>query len=616
VNPIPNVSFNSIPASMCDNDSIIGLQGNPVGGNFTGPAVNLNKFNPANANFGLNHLIYAPIVDAGADTTIYTGDQANLSSVVSGGSGVYAYSWNPDSLVSNSTSALTSTTNLVNSTDFTLNVTDLSYGCQSYDEVTVIVSGGPLSLNVSSSASVICAGDSITLNATPTGGSGNYSYSWTSNPPGFTSNIQNPTIQPNINRTYICSVNDSINSVSKNITVSVNPVPSISMNMPDTLFCSNENPVQISVSPSGGVFTGGGITGSIFDPSSAPIGSSNINYTYTTSQGCTTEANQLVFIKKAPTAFAGSDTTLNCANNGVQLGQQSEPHVLYIWSPAYKLDKPFSSNPMAFPKMSVNYKLKAIDTLNMCSNYDNVLINVIGGPNLQISNDTIICFGDSIKLYSSGGDSYQWSNGKTDSIIEVSPNSDTEYSLIISKNGCDAADTVFVQVSKPDPHLIRDTILCLGDSILLDAGIWNSYLWSTGEVTQTVTIDSSGLGQGTKNIWVMVQNNLGCIGRDTISITFENCIGFDDFSINNLVIKVYPNPSTSVLNVNYNKSHSENIEIIIYNSLGQLVNSKSITNKSASGIIKLDIKNLISGVYYLQFSSNDYYKTVKFIKSK
>ena len=46
---------------------------------------------------------------------------------------------------------------------------------------------------------VICAGDTATLFANASGGSGNYTYSWTCFPPGDTiwsSNIENPVVFP------------------------------------------------------------------------------------------------------------------------------------------------------------------------------------------------------------------------------------------------------------------------------------------------------------------------------------------------------------------------------------------------------------------------------------
>ena len=54
---------------------------------------------------------------------------------------------------------------------------------------------------------------------------GTYTYSWTSNPPGFTSNIKNPFASPIITTTYIATVYDGNSSITDSITVTVHDKP-------------------------------------------------------------------------------------------------------------------------------------------------------------------------------------------------------------------------------------------------------------------------------------------------------------------------------------------------------------------------------------------------------
>jgi hypothetical protein len=82
-----------------------------------------------------------------------------------------------------------------------------------------------LSMSIVAGPDTICQGDSTHLNALPTGGSGTYTYSWTSNPTGFTSNIANPVVAPSITTTYIIAVNDGTSTVTDSITVKVNTHP-------------------------------------------------------------------------------------------------------------------------------------------------------------------------------------------------------------------------------------------------------------------------------------------------------------------------------------------------------------------------------------------------------
>jgi hypothetical protein len=75
---------------------------------------------------------------------------------------------------------------------------------------TRIASFSFLQVHATATPSTICVGDSTQLGATALGGSGTYTYSWTSLPAGFTSNLQNPFASPAVNTKYICEDRKSV----------------------------------------------------------------------------------------------------------------------------------------------------------------------------------------------------------------------------------------------------------------------------------------------------------------------------------------------------------------------------------------------------------------------
>lgn len=83
-------------------------------------------------------------------------------------------------------------------------------------------------LNVDATATppTLCIGGSTLLNAAVSGGSGTYTYSWTSLPAGFTSNLQSVTVTPTISTRYIATINDGTQSKTDTVDVTViqNPV--------------------------------------------------------------------------------------------------------------------------------------------------------------------------------------------------------------------------------------------------------------------------------------------------------------------------------------------------------------------------------------------------------
>jgi hypothetical protein len=93
-----------------------------------------------------------------------------------------------------------------------------------------------LSLMASATPSTICVGETTQLDQNATGGSGTYSYSWTSDPAGFNSSIKNPVATPNVTTRYIAHVDDGTLTKTDTITVTVNQ-PATANAGEDKIFC-------------------------------------------------------------------------------------------------------------------------------------------------------------------------------------------------------------------------------------------------------------------------------------------------------------------------------------------------------------------------------------------
>jgi hypothetical protein len=90
----------------------------------------------------------------------------------------------------------------------------------------IVIALQPLAVTVTATPSSLCSGSSTQLQATATGGTTPYTYTWTSNPAGFTSNIPNPTASPTVSTWYICTVHDNTSSLTKDsVFVNVTAVP-------------------------------------------------------------------------------------------------------------------------------------------------------------------------------------------------------------------------------------------------------------------------------------------------------------------------------------------------------------------------------------------------------
>lgn len=83
------------------------------------------------------------------------------------------------------------------------------------------------------------------------------------------------------------SANNSCgSSTSQTLGVTVNPLPIVSFNFVQNPVCQNALPVTLSGLPASGNFSGSGVTGSAFNPSTLSAGDYVITYAYTDGNGC------------------------------------------------------------------------------------------------------------------------------------------------------------------------------------------------------------------------------------------------------------------------------------------------------------------------------------------
>lgn len=187
-----------------------------------------------------------PIANAGPDQVINEGTTAQLNGSATGGSGVYTYSWEPAGLVSNPAIPNPVTAILTEPTIFTLMISDVN-GCVGQpDFVLINPAGDGLSVFAFANPGAICLGGSTTISAQATGGGGNYSYTWTSVPPGFTSDQSVILVSPVMNTRYNVTVYDGFTSVNDFTTVTVNPLPVINL-IPDNAILYGQDTIVVCV---------------------------------------------------------------------------------------------------------------------------------------------------------------------------------------------------------------------------------------------------------------------------------------------------------------------------------------------------------------------------------
>ena len=209
--------------------------------------------------------------------TICAGDVANLTA-----NGGNTYTW---STGATATGAGTATASPANTANYT--VTATSGSCSSTAVSTVTVNQLPTVTASATTLGPVCAGTLDTL----TGG-GATSYTWDN---GVSDGVGFPTTATT---TYIVTGTDSNSCVNTaSVTVAVNPIPSVSLASfsPDTV-CAQSGTITLpSGTPSGGVYSGNGVSGNTFTPSLSLAGIDTVTYSVT-SLGCTGSASQSITV--------------------------------------------------------------------------------------------------------------------------------------------------------------------------------------------------------------------------------------------------------------------------------------------------------------------------------
>ena len=315
-----------------------------------------------------------PVANAGGNATVCLGDFVTIggSPTASMGTAPYSYSWSPSNGLSSTTAANPQASPNFTTT-YTVTVTDAN-GCMATSSVTVNTRQSPIA-NAGVDKSV-CIGESVMIGGTPAGvgGTGALSYSWSPSAGLSGVNIPNPTAFPNTTRTYVLTVSDANGCVDRDtVTVTVNPLPNVSIIGLDTTYCTNDGVVAITGNPAGGLFSGPGIVGSTFDPAIAGEGWHIIGYTYTDPNGCTNEFKHLVRVYSIGDFSAGPDL-MTCFGQPVTL-EATGPDGVYRWEPAGLVSDPNIKNPTATVSETTTFTL-TISTAEGCEGTDEVVVEI------------------------------------------------------------------------------------------------------------------------------------------------------------------------------------------------------------------------------------------------
>lgn len=259
------------------------------------------------------------------------GEQVTLTATPSGGAAPYTYLWSPGG---ETTQSITVTPNAT--TTYSVTVTDDCLNESATDNLDIVVPIlPPLVLNETPDITEICPYLPATLEANPSGGSGNYTYQWSTaaNPNLGTGPTLN--IQPATSTTYTITVADNCgNSATGTIVYTITSPPLVVSMSPNDEICPG-GVAEITVTATGGFGSyfyfwphSGETTSSVFvSPSETTT------YTVIVSDECQTfvvqGSTEIAVIRPIANFTITSETVFN--NLPIQFQNLSVNGVTYLW---------------------------------------------------------------------------------------------------------------------------------------------------------------------------------------------------------------------------------------------------------------------------------------------
>jgi predicted transcriptional regulator len=418
-----------------------------------------------------------PVANAGTDEQICDGETISLTA-----SGGNSFLW--------STGATSASINVSPNNTTTYSVSVTQNGCTDVDDVLVTVNPSPTA-NAGNDVSIL-EGESTTLTA-----SGGDTYLWSTGE--TTASI---TVSPNATTTYTATtfINSCEDSDDVIVTVNTQVVANAG---DDVTICKNSSTTLTASGGTDYLWSTGATTQSItISPNTTTT------YSVTVSNENSSDTDDIVVtVDPNPLANAGSDVTISEGDNTMLVASGGGS---YLWNTGET-----TQNITVSPNATTTYTVTAF--INDCEDTDEVIVTVNTEVVANAGEDTVICDGASTILTASGGTDYLWNTGAATQSITVSPNTTTTYSVTVSNENSSDVDDVVVNVNpNPTANAGSDVTISEGENTTLIASGGNSYLWSTGETTETITVNPNA----TTTYTVIAILN-GCEDSDDVIVTVE-----------------------------------------------------------------------------------------------
>jgi len=428
-------------------------------------------------------------------------------------------------------------------------------------------------------------------------------WSWSVTPSaGVTINTpasQSPTITFNNAGNYTVAMTSSNTNGPGNtytIPVTVNPNPTVTIAASANTICAG-SPVTFTASGTNSYTWSFGPTTAT--ASASPIINTTYSVTGISAAGCTGIATRSVAVQPSITVNANATSTSICAPSSVTLSANGA--TTYTWQPGNL----GGSSVVVTPASNTTYTVTG--TTGVCNNVKMLSITVASNVAVSaIASSPSICASQGVTLTASGATTYTWQPGNmSGNSVVVTPASNTTYTVNGTTGSCNGSSVVAVAVN-PAPNVTAsssNTLICAGTAATITASGANTYSWSSGPTTSTIVV----FPVLTTIYTVTGTDANGCSNTYTVQQDVQWCTTLTEFNLGAENYKAFPNPFADEIKFSAN----EQVDITMYNELGQIVKQTSIKNSGS-----MATNDLSAGVYIVFMKGKSGIKTIRLLREK
>ena len=479
-----------------------------------------------------------PSATVGSASTVCSGTATSIGGSSTSG---HTYSWisNPSGFTSTSNKPSVSPTV---TTMYILTETITSTGCSKTDSVKISTNPAP-AVTVGGAKS-ICKGSSTGIGGSSTTG---YTYSWTSNPSGFTSTSSNPSVSPTVTTVYKLTTKITATGCTKSdsVKITLNPQPTPSL-IGATSVCANAMMKDSTKNNSGDTYAWYISGGSISSGSSTnsvvvkwgSSGSGSLKVVETNGSGCKDSSSVSITINAKPTPSVSGSSSV-CASSSSSYSTTKNSGNTYSWTISGGTVSSGAGTNAIGAKWgtSGSGSVQVVETNSSgCKDSSSMSITINSTPSATIGSATSICNGDSITLGASSvsGNTYSWTSTpsgftSSSSSIKVAPSSTITYNLTetTTASGCSKNNSAKITVNaRPFAKVANDTTVCGNTVLSLGSSTvsGDKYKWTSNPTGFSDTSSNPKITTGTASTTYYLTETVassGCSKSDSVVVTVK-----------------------------------------------------------------------------------------------